>query len=127
MEILALVTLLIVIQYFAFMMLCGLARGKSGVQAPATSGDVQFERALRVQMNTLEQLAMVLPLLWLSGMYFRADVAAGCGVVFIIGRFIYRAAYMSDPKKRTMGMLIGLLATMVLMLTAAWGIVANLF
>ena len=49
MEFVALVTLLLLFQYLTFMMLCGMARGKGDVQAPATSGDEMFERALRVQ------------------------------------------------------------------------------
>ena len=49
----ALVTLLLLVQYFVFTLLVGAARGKSGIQAPAVTGDENFERAYRVQMNTL--------------------------------------------------------------------------
>ena len=122
MELVALVTLLIVIQYFAFIMMCGAARAKSGVEAPAISGDPVFERALRVQQNTAEQLMVVLPLIWLCANYFRADVAAICGAVFLVGRFMYRAGYMADPNKRFAGMMTGILATAALILTTIWGI-----
>ena len=63
MEYVALVTLLLVIQYLTFTMLVGAARSKSGIKAPAIAGDEHFERAYRVQMNTLEQLVLTLPAL----------------------------------------------------------------
>ena len=42
----------------------GRMRGK--VLAPATSGDPEFEKAFRIHYNTIEQLIMFLPMLWLS-------------------------------------------------------------
>ena len=126
MEFVALVTLLLLFQYFTFMMLCGMARGKGDIQAPATSGDEMFERALRVQMNTIEQLIIALPAMWLCAMYYRPLVAAGLGLVFFLGRILYRAGYMKDPAKRGPGMIIGVLANVGLMLTALWGVVIKM-
>ena len=126
MEYVALVTLLLVLQYFIFTLLCGAARAKSGIQAPAVTGDETLERAYRVQMNTLEQLMMVLPALWLSAMYFDSLVAALLGLVFFVGRVLYRAGYMKDPAKRGPGFGIGFLATLGLVGTALWGVIASL-
>ena len=126
MEFVALVTLLLLFQYLTFMMLCGMARGKGGVQAPATTGDELFERALRVQVNTLEQLVITLPAMWISAMYYRPLVAAGLGLVFFLGRLLYRTGYMQDPAKRGPGMMIGFLANAALLLTALWGAVMQL-
>ena len=126
MEYVALVTLLLVLQYFIFTLLCGAARAKSGIQAPAVTGDENLERAYRVQMNTLEQLMMVLPALWLSAMYFDSLVAALLGLVFFVGRVLYRAGYMKDPAKRGPGFGIGFLATLGLVGTALWGVIASL-
>ncbi len=126
MQFVALVTLLLLFQYLTFMMLCGMARGKGGVQAPATTGDELFERALRVQVNTLEQLVITLPAMWISAMYYRPLVAAGLGLVFFLGRLLYRAGYMQDPAKRGPGMMIGFLANVALLLTALWGAVMQL-
>jgi uncharacterized membrane protein YecN with MAPEG domain len=126
MEFVALVTLLLLFQYLTFMMLCGMARGKGGVQAPATTGDELFERALRVQVNTLEQLVITLPAMWISAMYYRPLVAAGLGLVFFLGRLLYRTGYMQDPAKRGPGMMIGFLANVALLLTALWGAVMQL-
>lgn len=126
MQYVALVTLLLICQYIAFMMLCGAARSRSGLKAPAVTGDETFERAYRVQMNTLEQLIITLPAMWLSGMYFSDLVGASLGLVFFFGRIIYRASYVADPAKRGPGMIIGFLANIGLIITAAWGILTAL-
>ncbi|MEM6583269.1 MAG: MAPEG family protein [Pseudomonadota bacterium] len=126
MEYLALVTLLLVAQYFVFIMLVGAARSKSGIKAPAVTGDENFERAYRVQMNTMEQLLIVLPALWISGMYFSEFLAALLGLVFFIGRVLYRAAYVKDPQKRTVGFVMGFLAELGLIGTGLWGVIASL-
>ena len=126
MEYVALVTLLLLGQYLSFLMLCGRARAQGGVQAPATSGDETFERAYRVQMNTLEQLAIALPALWICGYYFDPFWAAGFGLIFFFGRTVYRAAYMADPKKRAAGMIIGFLGIVAMLLTGFWGVVSGI-
>ena len=89
MEFVALVTLLLLFQYMTFMMLCGAARAKADIKAPAMSGDENFERALRVQLNTLEQMVITLPAMWVSGMYFNPTVAAVLGLAFFLGRLLY--------------------------------------
>jgi uncharacterized membrane protein YecN with MAPEG domain len=125
-EFVALVTLLLLFQYLIFMMMCGMARSRGQVPAPAVTGDETFERAFRVQMNTLEQLLITLPALWISGYWFSATLAAGLGLVFFVGRILYRAGYVRDPKKRGPGMMIGFLANVGLLLTALWGVVGRL-
>ena len=126
MEFVALVTLLLVFQYLTFMMLCGMARAKGDVQAPAVSGNEMFERAYRVQMNTLEQLAVILPALWICAMYYRPLVAAALGLAFFLGRLLYRTGYMQDPAKRGPGMMIGFFANVGLLLTGLWGVVIQM-
>ena len=126
MQYVSLVTLLLVIQYLIFMLMAGAARSKSGIKAPAVTGDEQFERANRVQTNTLEQLVMTLPALWLSGLYFEPFVAALLGLTFFLGRVLYRKGYMKSPEKRGAGFGIGLLATVGLIGTALWGMTAAL-
>ena len=87
MELVALVTLLIIGQYTVFTGLCGKARAQSGIKAPAVTGDENFERAYRVQMNTLEQMAIALPAMWVCGLYFNTTLAAGLGLVFLWAAF----------------------------------------
>lgn len=122
----ALVTLLLLAQYMVFTMLVGAARGKSGIQAPAVTGDENFERVYRVQMNTLEQLVVTLPALWLSATFFSPLVAALLGMAFFLGRILYRAGYVKDPAKRGPGFGIGFVATLGLIFTALWGVISAL-
>ena len=114
----ALVTILALLLYFAMSLQVGKARGKSGIQPPAMTGDPMLERAIRVHINTLEGLPMFLAGLWLFAIYWNELVAAGLGVVWIIGRLLYSSGYMADPDKRSTGFLIQFLATGVLLLGA---------
>jgi uncharacterized MAPEG superfamily protein len=95
----------------------GRARGLYGVKAPATSGHPQFERAFRVQMNTLEATLMFLPALWLAAGYGSPLWAGIAGLVWVLGRVWYAAAYLRDPAKREGGFVVstlGLLATLII-------------
>lgn len=126
MHFVALVTLLLLLQYISFMMLVGMARGKTGVSAPAVTGDDMFERAFRVQMNTLEQLAVTLPAMWLCAYYYKPLVAAALGLLFFLGRLVYRVRYMRDPASRGPGMIIGFFANVTMIVLAAWGVISSM-
>jgi len=120
------VTVLLLIQYTFFAMRAGQARGKGEVKAPAVSGDEHFERNLRIQMNTLEQLIITIPTMWICAFYFSVNVAAILGLVFLIGRFVYSAAYLGDPTKRGLGMMIGFVANIGLLLCCLYAAVVAL-
>lgn len=122
-----LVTILLLMQYIYFMGLVGAARGKADLKAPAITGDDDFERANRVHINTLEQLIITLPAMWICAVYFRADLAAILGATFLVGRFVYAAAYRKDPATRGTGMMIGFLANVALLLCGLYVVVSQLF
>lgn len=122
----ALVTLVILIQYFFFMLQAGKARGKDTVVAPAITGDEMYERKSRVQMNTLEQLIITLPAIMVCAHYFRPDVAAILGCAFIIGRFVYSYSYIKDPSSRGAGFMIGFLANVILIGCGLFGVIASM-
>lgn len=126
MEPITIVTALILLQYFYFSISVGGARGRTGVKAPAVSGDPEFERYFRVQQNTLEQLVIVLPSLWMFGSYVHVKIGAALGAMFIVGRFIYARTYVSDPSKRAVGFVTGFLATAILLLGGLGGAVYRL-
>ncbi len=111
----ALVSLLALLTYVWMMMRVGKARMKSGVKAPAMTGDEGLERAIRAHLNTLEWLPTFLVSMWIFAIYWSPTVAAGAGVVWITGRILYALAYVSDPSKRGAGFLIQALATAVLL------------
>jgi uncharacterized membrane protein YecN with MAPEG domain len=122
----ALVTLLALLAYVWMSLRVGRARAKSGIKAPAMTGDPLLERAVRVQSNTLEWLPIFLPSLWLFAIYWNELVAAGMGIVWIIGRLLYATGYMADPAKRGTGFMIQSLACAVLLFGALGRIVYSL-
>lgn len=106
MELVSAVSLLAILQFSVLGLLVGRARGKYGVAAPAVTGDEHFERWFRVHYNTLERLVVFLPALWLFGYYVGQYYAAGLGCIYLIGRLLYASAYVKDPAKRGLGMII---------------------
>lgn len=117
------VTCLSLLVFIWMMMRVGRARGRSGIAAPAMTGDPDLERHIRVHLNTLEGLAMYLPSLWLFALTFPTFpfnewVAAALGLVWILGRILYANGYVADPSKRSMGFLIQAVATLILLVGA---------
>lgn len=97
------ITIFALIQYMVFGIAVGRARVKYEIPAPAMNGNEEFERVIRVQQNTLEQIVFFLPSLWLFALIVN-DLAAGIlGIVWIAGREIYAMSYIKDPNKRGLG------------------------
>ena len=121
----ALVTVLALVLFFYMGFRVGGMRGKHGIKAPAMTGHPEMERAVRVHMNTLEQLVVFLPLLWIATTYLQMIgwLPPLIGLVWIVGRIIYMNAYMADPDKRSAGFGITALSTLVLLILSVWGIV----
>ena len=120
------VTVLALLQYTWFGIEVGAMRGKNVVKAPATSGSPEFERMFRDHYNTMQQLVIFLPLLWIYAHYVNPVWAAGLGAVFIIGRFIYRAAYVKDPASRSIGFTLTFLPSVVMAVWLLYVAVMNL-
>src|ERR1700739_4395643 len=90
------------------------ARATCKVAAPAMTGHPDFERAVRVQMNTLEWLPVYLVSLWLFAVYVEPRAAAAIGVVWILGRALYMRGYMQAAARRGAGFLVQAGAPLVL-------------
>lgn len=111
----AIIVVLALLQYIYFSLQVGKARGTYEVGAPAVSGHPIFERHYRVQMNTLEQLIVFIPAVFLFGYYGNAMVAAALGAVYLVGRLLFASSYVADPAKRSLGFMLSFLPTVVLL------------
>ena len=78
-------------------------------QDSLTVGQTTTERINRVHQNTLEQLALLLPALWMYAYFVNPLWGAGMGVVYLIGRIIYSSAYQKDPASRSLGFMLSFL------------------
>lgn len=117
------VTVLALVQVTYFGLMVGRARGKYGVHAPAMTGHEVFDRTFRVHLNTIEQLVMILPLMWIFAFFVSPLYAAGFGVVYLIGRAIYSITYVKDPKSRSLGFLLTTLPSFVMIIwLTVWAI-----
>ncbi len=121
------VTALAVLQFIVFGFKVGAARERYGVKAPAITGNETFERLFRIQMNTLEQLIVLLPGLYLFARYFSPYVAATLGVMYLLGRELYAFTYVRDPAKRSVGYGITFLPMVILIVGGLIGAVRALF
>lgn len=122
----AIITLLSLFLFLYTVLAVGVARTKHGVRAPATTGNENFERIFRVQMNTLENLVLFLPALWLFSIYVSLWWTGIIGAVWLLGRAYYIVSYTRSAAARSPGYGISLLAFAVLAIGAAIGVVIRI-
>jgi glutathione S-transferase len=121
-----LVTGFALVLYFVTCVNVGRARGRYDVKPPATTGNPAFERIYRVQQNTLEQLILFLPSLWLCSFFLSPLWGAAIGLVWVLGRLYYAWSYYRDPEKRAPGFVIGAICVVVLLVGAFIGMLRAL-
>jgi uncharacterized MAPEG superfamily protein len=123
----AMVSVLALVLYIAVFAEAGRVRHRLDVKAPAVTGPPEFERAFRVQQNTLEQIVWFIPALWLFAGYVSALWGGIIGLVWIGGRAYYAVSYYRDPEARGPGFLIGFASAAILLVGAFFGIAARSF
>lgn len=125
MKLTAWITIASLLMYIWVFAKVGKARSTYGVKAPSTDGPIEFLCAIRVQANTVEQLIIFLPLLWLSCFYMSDMIAAILGVVWVVGRIVYALGYYQAPEKRSLGFGISSAAAIGLLITAIAGLLMH--
>jgi glutathione S-transferase len=121
----AFVTLLVVLFYFFIATRVPVARRKFNVRLPAVTGHPDFERVFRVHQNTLEWMPIFVPSLWLCALYLNDLAAAGLGLVWIVGRYLYYVGYAQQTEKRIPGFFIQATACLLLVVGALAGMVIH--
>src|SRR5256885_6755601 len=110
----ALVTCLAISLYFFTSIRVSQARATFGIKVPSITGNPDFERVFRVQMNTLEWMPIFLPSLWLFAIYISDPIAAALGMVWIAGRILYLIGYSKAVEKRSPGFAVQAIAVIIL-------------
>ena len=122
----SLITVSALILYFVVTINVGRARFKHKVSPPEMTGNPDFERVLRVQQNTLEQMTLFLPSLWLFSQFISPIWGASIGAIWIIGRILFAWGYYQAAEKRIAGFGISALATLTLLGGSFTGIIMSL-
>lgn len=121
----ALVTLFAILFYFFLATRVAAGRGRFNVDLPAMTGNPDFERIVRVHLNTLEWMPVFLVTLWLCAVYLNDLAAAALGVAWIAGRALYWIGYSQAVEKRLPGFLVQALACILLFVGAVAGVVMH--
>ncbi len=115
------VTLLALLEYSILGVMVGRARQTYGVEAPATTGNPEFERYFRVHENTLESLIVFLPAVWIFSLTVSYHFGVALGLLFVIARIIYAAGYLSAAAKRAPGAIAtGLINAILVLGSLIW-------
>ncbi|WP_416907689.1 MAG: MAPEG family protein [Polymorphobacter sp.] len=117
---------LALLTFFGIAINVGRARFTWNVPAPASSGHPEFDKRYRVQMNTLEQLILLVPAVLLSAHVLGDMVTAALTFTWSIGRIIYARSYYADPAKRGPGFGLTLLPSLIMIIAAIVGAVLGL-
>ncbi|MBO0349411.1 MAPEG family protein [Phormidium pseudopriestleyi FRX01] len=121
----SLVTVSALIVYFVVTINVGRARFKYKILPPAMSGNSDFERVVRVHENTLEQMILFLPALWIFSEFVSPVWAGVIGSFWVLGRIVYAWGYYQAAEKRGIGFAISSLTSMVLLIGSLVGIILN--
>ena len=106
MTLVTLVTTLAVIEVMVFGLLVGRGRIRYGVPAPAMTGHPAWERLNRVHLNSVEQVVVFVPLLWIFALTVSPIWAAVLGALFVVARVAYAVGYARDPEARAAGAIL---------------------
>jgi uncharacterized membrane protein YecN with MAPEG domain len=122
MELVYFMIMLALLEYVAMAALVGRAREKFGILAPTMTGHPDFERVIRVHLNTLENLIIFVPAVWVFGSYVSVLWAAILGVVFVVARAVYAIGYLRAAEKRSIGAAVTGLVDLVLVVGGLIGL-----
>jgi glutathione S-transferase len=124
----ALATIIAIVVYFSQSIIVAIGRTKHGVPVPKTMGhNDDFDRVWRVHYNTLEQMPIFLPLLWIFSLVSSPLIGGWLGIAWSIGRIGYMVGYYKSAKGRSNPVAyLSSIAVLVLLVGAIWAVVGGL-
>lgn len=111
--------------YFGFRV--ARARIKYGVQAPSMDGPPEFQRTVRVQANTLEQLVPFAIAAILFGTSVSDPIGGLLGLIWCGARIYYGIAYVRNPNSRIPAFVVSLAITFILLFGSLLGFLSDPF
>src|SRR6266700_6499734 len=98
-------------------------RAKYKIEAPAVVGHPQFERAHRTHINTVENLVLLIPLLWIASVFYGGQLPFWLGLIWVVSRIIYAIGYaQTNTQMRGPGAGLGFLALVGLLVLSVIGL-----
>jgi glutathione S-transferase len=124
----ALATIVAVIVYFSQSIFVAVGRTKHNVPLPKTTGiSDDFDRVWRVHYNTLEQMPVFLPLLWIFALTASAFWAGILGLLWSVGRIGYMVGYYKSVKGRSNPVsYLSSVAVLVFLVGSLWAVISGL-
>jgi glutathione S-transferase len=119
---LATLGVVIVLQYVSLQV--GRARHVYQVPLPEVSGPEAFNRVFRVHMNTLENVPLFLPLLWLFAATWGDAWAGIFGGAWVAGRFLYAWGYYRAVSLRLCGFGISSSTALLMLVAGLYAVIA---
>ena len=110
----SLITLLALLELLILGVNVSRARRKFGIFPPKMFGHDDFERHVRIHENTAEQIILLLPSMWIFGIFVSYFWAGILGLTWIIGRLFYAFGYAKAPEKRFVGVGLSTLPTAIM-------------
>ena len=103
------------------------ARRLHRVPLPQTTGPEHFNRVYRVHMNTLENMPLFLPLLWLFAAFWGDAWAGAFGACWVAARFLYAWGYYRAVPLRVCGFGISSTVNLAMLVACLYGAISGLF
>jgi glutathione S-transferase len=124
----ALATIVAVIVYFSQSIFVAVGRTKHNVPVPKSTGvNEDFDRIWRVHYNTLEQMPVFLPLLWIFALTVSSFYAFVFGILWSVGRVAYMIGYYKSVKGRHNPIAaLSSVSVLVFLLGSIWAVVSGL-
>lgn len=124
----ALATIVAIVVYFSQSIFVAVGRSKHGVPLPKTTGvNDDFDRIWRVHYNTLEQMPVFLPLLWIFALTVSSFYAGCLGMVWSIGRVGYMVGYYKSVKGRSNPVsYLSSITVLIFLIGSLWAVINGL-